>query len=237
MANWPAPKHVHALTTTRLTGQSKPPFDQNNLALHVGDEPLSVNANREALMQTLKLPHTPAWLNQTHSTRCVFVEEETDRDADAAITRSRGLPLAILTADCLPIVLCNHEGTEIAAIHAGWRGLVNGIVEQTLSRMQSKSNHLMAWIGPAICRTCYAIGDEMQQAYLERYPMTATLFELRGQQYHADLPKMAEMILKEQGVHQVFQSDRCSYEEQRQFYSYRRDGQTGRMATLIWLDQ
>lgn len=237
IANWPARTSVRALTTTRTIGQSKPPFHQNNLALHVGDSSVDVMANRKALFQALDLPQEPAWLNQTHSTRCVIVEDETNRDADAAITRTPKVPLAILTADCLPILLCNLDGSEIAAIHAGWRGLVNGIVENTLNRMREQPSHLMAWIGPAICQTCYAVGDEMYQMYMDRYPSTASLFKEIRKQRHADLPSMAEIILKEQGVLQVFQSGKCSYECQNEFYSYRRDGQTGRMATLIWLNE
>ena len=227
---------MHALTTTRSNGQSKSPFANNNLALHVGDSAQHVIANRQSLIHSLKLTQEPVWLNQTHSTRCVIAEDEIDRDADASYTRSHGLPLAILTADCLPIVVCDYPGTEIAAIHAGWRGLVNGIVENTLNRMQ-RNNPLMAWIGPAICQRCYAVGDEMQQAFVDHYPFTAPLFKKIGTQPHADLPKMAEMILKEQGVYQVFHSNKCSYECQKELYSYRREGQTGRMATLIWLNK
>lgn len=236
-AKWPAPKKVRACTTLRTHGHSNPPFDQNNLALHVGDSSMDVIENRKNLFQTLNLPKEPAWLHQTHSTRCVVVEDEIERDADAAITRSPNTPLAILTADCLPILLCHLEGSEIAAIHAGWRGLVNGIVENTLQRLHAQTSDLIAWIGPAICQSCYAVGDEMYDTYVDRYPPTASLFKNIGGQRHANLPKMAEYILKAQGVYQVFQSGKCSYESQNEFYSYRRDGQTGRMATLIWFNE
>lgn len=235
-ANWPAPPNVHALTTTRTVGFSLPPYDKNNLALHVGDNSTNVEANRNSLVSSLQLPNQPIWLDQTHTNLCVVVEEETNRIADAAITRHRGFPLAIMTADCLPIVLCNRSGTEIAAIHAGWRGLVNGIVENTLDKMHSHPKTLLAWIGPAICQTCYEVGDEMQQAYVSRYPFTASTFLNKDSHRHANLPKMAELILQSLGVMAVFQSGACTFELENEFYSYRREAQTGRMATLIWFN-
>ena len=150
LSNWPAPINIRALTTTRLGGESLPPYDNNNLALHVGDNADHVLKNRLALVNSLHLPGEPIWLEQTHSNHCVVVEDEPNRVADAAITRCKQFPLSIMTGDCLPILLCDKAGTEIAAIHAGWRGLVNGIVENTLSKMLNHSETLIAWIGPAI---------------------------------------------------------------------------------------
>ncbi|MCX7117445.1 MAG: peptidoglycan editing factor PgeF [Legionellales bacterium] len=233
-ANWPAPPHVCALTTARGIGHSLPPYDQNNLAQHVGDHEARVLANRLSLKKALLLPKEPIWLDQTHSTTCVVVENEDTRHADAAITRCKENPLAILTADCLPIVLCDKEGTEIAAVHAGWRGLAYGIVENTLAKMQSHPNTLMAWIGPSICQACYEVGDELFNTFTKRYPTTQNTFTKQGSSIHANLPKMAELILKGEGVSEVYQSGACSYELKHQFYSYRREAQTGRMATLIW---
>ena len=235
LANWSAPSTVQALTTTKLGGYSLSPYDSNNLGLHVGDNEQHVQANRAELRNALQLPAEPIWLEQTHSNHCVVVENDTNRIADAAVTRSNKFPLAIMTADCLPIVLCNHEGTEIAAIHAGWRGLVNGIVENTLAKMHSSPQTLMAWVGPAICQTCYKVGPEMREAYINRYPYTETTFQYQGEHCHANLPKMAELILNAQGVNEVHQSKACTYELKNQFYSYRRESQTGRMATVIWL--
>ena len=207
------------------------------MGLHVGDNPYHVNSNRAALVPSLQLPSEPIWLEQTHSTDCVLAEEETLRTADAAITRRESIVLAILTADCLPIVLCNRSGTEIAAIHAGWRGLVNGIVENTLNKMLSPPETLIAWIGPAICGACYEVGDEMHQAFINRYPFTASTFKHKGTQSYADLPKMAELILQAQGVGIVSQSGACTLELKNKFYSYRREAQTGRIATLIWFNR
>ncbi len=236
LANWPAPSNVRALTTTRSAGHSKPPYDFNNLALHVGDNEERVLANRLLLRQSLEFTHEPVWLEQTHTNLCVVVEDEPNRHADAAITRQTNVPLAIMTADCLPIVLCNQSGTEIAAIHAGWRGLVNGIVENTLTKMQSHSDELLAWIGPAICQNCYEIGFEMRDAFTSRYPFTNNTFKKIDSHTYANLPKMAELILNAQGIQAVYQSGACSYELKNKFYSYRREEQTGRMVTLIWFN-
>jgi YfiH family protein len=232
-ANWPAPKNIHAFTTTCEGGYSKAPYASNNLALHVGDEEVHVLKNRAALMRTHALPNEPAWLEQTHSTRCVVVETDTNRIADASITRVQQQPLAIMTADCLPILLCNREGNEIAAIHAGWRGLLNGVVENTLKKMQTPSANLLAWIGPAICQQCYKTSSEVKEAYLKQYPFTTSAFD----NLHANLPKLAELILNSAGVLSIFQSNACTFELSNMFYSYRRQSQTGRIATLIWFNE
>ena len=234
LANWPAPPGISALTTTRLGGNSISPYASNNFGLHVSDKQEHVLLNRQQLIAHLELPSEPAWLEQTHSTRCVVVEEESERTADAAITRQRDIPLVVMTADCLPIVLCNQEGTEIAVVHAGWRGLVNGIVESTLSKMTSSTATLMAWIGPAICQRCFEIGDEVRSAYIEKYPFTKATFTTKGIKQFANLPKMAELVLHAAGVAAVYQSSACTFEQKNEFYSYRREPQTGRMATLIW---
>lgn len=233
-ANWPAPANIHALTTNRTVGHSQPPFDHNNLALHVGDNEAHVRMNRLALVNSLLLPNEPTWLLQTHTNHCVVVEKDSHRLADAAVTRRKEFPLAIMTADCLPIMMCNREGTEIAAIHAGWRGLVNGIVENTLDKMDSKPDMLLAWIGPAICQTCYQVGGEVLQTFTERYPFTAPTFQKQGVHLYANLPKMAELILNSHGVTAVYHAAACTFEHKNKFYSYRREAQTGRMATLIW---
>lgn len=236
LANWPAPKNITALTTTRLSGWSEEPYTANNLALHVGDNPAHVLKNRAALKDALQLPSEPIWLNQTHSTTCIIAESDTSRDADAAITRSIMHPLAILTADCLPITLCSLNGDEIAAIHAGWRGLFNGIVENTIHKMNNKGEQLMAWIGPAICQNCYETGDEVYRAFTEKYPLSSSAFVSRQSKWLANLPKIAEIILNSQGVQAVYQSNLCTFELNDALYSYRKQAQTGRIATLIWFN-
>ena len=241
-AHWPAPNHVFALTTTRSGGVSIPPYDGNNLALHVGDDEKDVQQNRRKLIETLKLPSMPAWLEQTHTNRCVVIEEDSNRLADAAVTRQHNTVLAIMTADCLPIVITNHQGTEIAAIHAGWRGLANGIIESTLSQMHSDPSDLIAWVGPAICQRCYETGDEVQNIFTEQYPFTQSAFQYHQHRLYANLPEMAEMVLKHHGVSQVYQSKQCTFETKNEkniknkYYSYRHEKQTGRIVTLIWFN-
>ena len=226
IANWPASPNIHALTTT---------CEQGNLALHVGDDEIQVLTRRKNLRQNLNLINEPHWLNQTHSTRCVTIEEDDFRDADAAITRIPQQPLVIMTADCLPILLCDQQGQEIAAIHAGWRGLLNGIIENTLKKMKSKS--LFAWIGPAICGQCFEVGDEIEQQFTDKYQFTRSAFRTLHNKNHADLSLIAELILNYNGVSNVTQSNSCTFEGINKYYSYRRTPQTGRIATLIWFNK
>lgn len=240
VANWPAPSHVKALTTTRSLGYSKPPYDQNNLGLHVGDNPEHVLLNRRGLITSLNLPQEPEWLQQTHSTLCINVDNEITRNADAAISHEPNRVLAIMTADCLPIMICNQQGTEIAAIHAGWRGLVNGVIENTVTQLKSHPKDLMAWIGPSICQACYEVGDEVRNTILRKYECTGQCFMPSSQttkhtpKWLANLPHLAEQILKKLAINAIYQSNMCTFEQKEYFYSYRHTPQTGRIATLIW---
>jgi len=231
-AQWSAPNNVKALTTTIQGGVSVGPYASNNLALHVGDNPAHALQNRERLRAKLNLLHEPAWLEQTHSSVCVTVEETTVRQADAAITRVVAQPLVILTGDCLPILLCNTQGSEIAAVHAGWQGLASGVIERTLDQMQSPADELCAWIGPSICQDCYEISDAIKSRFLERYPYSISAFRQR----YANLAKIAELILSSHHVPAVFHAQICTFEQINACYSYRRNKQTGRMASLIYLN-
>ncbi|MFT4059409.1 MAG: peptidoglycan editing factor PgeF [Legionella sp.] len=237
LANWPAPKNITALSTTRFFGFSKAPYDTNNLGLHVGDQEEHVLQNRKQLIEQLNLPGEPQWLNQTHSTRCVLVENNPDRNADAAITRSLKHPLVILTADCLPIMLCNIQGNELAAIHAGWRGLANGIVENTLEQIHSKTHDLLAWIGPGICQKCYEVGNEVYETFITKYSLSKSAFKATSSnKWLANLPKIAEIVLNSQGINAIYQSELCTFESESELYSYRKTSQTGRIGTLIWFN-
>ncbi|WP_058529635.1 peptidoglycan editing factor PgeF [Legionella londiniensis] len=236
-ANWPAPDHIAALTTTKLGGVSTLEYESNNLAMHVGDSSAAVQRNRDNLVHSLALVREPVWLIQTHSNRCIVVEEEDERNADAAITRNSVFPLAIMTADCLPVLLCDRKGTEIAAIHAGWRGLASGIIENTIEKMNNKTDSLLAWIGPAICQSCFEVGEDVRRNFKNRYTYADQIFRERGDKKLADLPRMAELILNQLGVYAVYHAGLCTYELHETFYSYRRQGLTGRMATLIWFKQ
>lgn len=235
-ANWPAPKNISAVSTTRSAGFSPPPYDSNNLALHVFDEETLVKQNRQHLKEQLNLGHDPIWLEQTHSTLCVIPEQEDNRVADAAVTRSPTHPLVILTADCLPITICSLQGDEIGAIHAGWRGLLNGIVENTLTKMQSRRQDLIAWIGPAICQDCFEVGEEVYEAFTSKHPTTVSAFKPNQSKWLANLAQMAELILHSHGVKAVYQSGLCTFELKNEFFSYRRTSQTGRIGTLIWFN-
>lgn len=235
-ANWPAPSNVIALTTTRADGFSLAPFDGNNMGFHVGDNPMHVRANREALSSSLDLPNAPEWLEQTHTNHCIVIEDDKNRSGDATITRRSHTVLSIMTADCQPILLCNKQGTEIAAIHAGWKGLVNGIIENTVAKMASSPSDILVWMGPAICQSCFEVGDDVRDIYLQRYSFANTSFKQRGVKWLANLPDLAKGILNQLGISNVYASDMCTYENKNEFYSYRREQQTGRMATLIWFN-
>ncbi|QBR84106.1 peptidoglycan editing factor PgeF [Legionella israelensis] len=235
-ANWPAPANISAVTTLRTGGFSQQYYAHNNMAYHVGDHEKDVLKNRERLKRTLYLPAEPTWLNQVHSNICIVAETEEERTADAAISRSIGYPLAVMTADCLPITLCNLQGSEIAVIHAGWRGLVHHIIENTLSKMTAKPHDIMAWVGPSICGNCFEVGEEVHQIYKENYPDSTQAFQGKQLKWLADLPLIAEMILNANGVKAVYKAQRCTFELKNEYYSYRREQQTGRMATLIWFN-
>lgn len=234
-AHWPAPPSIRAVTTTRMGGVSQADYGAMNLAAHVGDDVQNVAKNRRILREALRLPNEPIWLEQSHSTRCAEVTSaDCNRDVDAAITRQKNQVLAILTGDCLPIVLCDQQGTEIAAIHAGWRGLANGIVDNTIAKLHANPTQCLAWIGPAICGRCYATGAEVLDQFICRYSFAAQAFTKIDHQWYADLSKLATLILEALGVGAVYPSHVCTFEKNSEFYSYRRAAQTGRIATLIW---
>ncbi len=235
-ANWPAPPNVHAFTTMRSGGVSQLPYDSNNIAFHVEDNPEAVSANRKLLKEHTGLDNEFIWLNQTHTTTCIIPEEDNNRDADAALTRQANTALVVMTADCVPIVLCNKKGTEIAAIHAGWRGLVGGIIENTLVKMQSPREELMAWIGPAICMQCYSVGQEVHQQFVQQYPFSESSFHPFEDRMQVDLSAICEQVLHSEGLAAAYQSKECTFENKNRYYSYRRASQTGRIATLIWFN-
>lgn len=231
--NWPAPSNISAFTTTKHGGVSLNPYQSNNLALHVQDNPLHVENNRAFLIKQFHLPQSPEWLNQTHSNRCIIVDETTSRNADAAISRTPKQVLAILTADCLALLITNKTGTEIAAIHAGRKGLLDGIIEQTISKMHSKLSDLLVWIGPAICQNCYKIDTILRDAFIQKYPFSENTFQASQEKWLFNLSYLAELILNKLGIEAIYQSAICTYEHN-DFYSYRRATQTGRIASLIW---
>lgn len=233
---WSAPSTVSACCTTRLGGISDPPYDSLNLGLHVGDDEARVRQNRRELRQQLQLPSEPGWIEQTHGTSTVILERDSCRDADAAVTREPGQVAVVMTADCLPVLICNRDGNEVAAVHAGWRGLQAGVIQSALDTMMSANDQLMAWIGPGISQACFEVGDEVRAAFAESLPGAEDFFIAHGAgHWLCDLAGLAEITLNRQGVVQVFRDPHCSYRDAEQFYSYRRAQTTGRMASLIWI--
>ncbi len=234
---WDAPPGIRAYCTTRAGGFSTSPFDSLNLALHVGDDPGHVAQNRQLLQQELNLPAEPGWINQTHGIHAVTLEQESSRDADAAITRVRGIVAVVMTADCLPILICNRDGNEVAAVHAGWRGLQAGVIQAALAKMKSPSGKLLAWIGPGISQACFEVGAEVRAAFIDSMQDGQPFFKAnRKGHWLCDLAGLAELVLKRQGVIDVYRAPNCSYRDAELFFSYRRNATTGRMASLIWIN-
>lgn len=240
---WPAPPRVRALMTTRHGGVSLPPYDSLNLAGHVGDDPRAVAENRRILRR--HLPAEPLWLTQVHGAG--VAEAGVDAigvEADAAVARAPAQVCAVLTADCLPVLLCDTHAHVVAAAHAGWRGLAAGVLEATVRAMRIGPARILAWLGPAIGPDAFEVGEEVRQAFIEQDPLAATAFRpalpgtLDGapRKWLADLYTLARLRLKALGVERVYGGVGCTYREAGRFYSYRRDGRTGRMAALIWLD-
>ena len=235
--DWLAPPAIRACCTTRHGGFSQAPYDSLNLGLHVGDDADLVARNRACLREQLELPSEPCWINQTHGVRAVTLGEDDGRDADAAITREPGFVAVVMTADCLPILICNREGSEVAAVHAGWRGLQAGVIQSTLAAMHSSPQQLIAWIGPGISQACFEVGDEVYAAFVGQDPAAADDFTAsRPGHWLCDLGGLAESILCAAGVAGVTRSPHCSYRDAEMFYSYRREATTGRMASLIWIN-
>jgi YfiH family protein len=237
-ATWPAPPNVRALTTTRTGGASRGPYDSLNLGDHVGDTDQAVVRNRELLHETLKLPGEPLWLKQVHGTNVVDAAgAHIGAMADGAHTDRAATVLAVLTADCLPVFLCDRAGSEIALLHAGWRGLAAGVIEAGVHAMQARATDLMAWFGPAIGPQAYTVGDDVRAAFVSADARAARAFRATGpSQWLADLYALARQRLNALGVRAVYGGQSCTWQESDRFFSYRRDGQCGRMASLLWLE-
>ena len=240
--DWKLPKGVRALYTNRIGGASKPPYSGFNLATHVGDELFSVQQNRKHLMQLAELKTSPFWLDQQHMDTVVKLPYENLSDqpvADASWSRSTGMVSVVMTADCLPILLCAQDGRSVAAVHAGWKGLEKGIITKTIQAMGVEANQLTAWVGPAISAQHFEVGQDVYDAFAAVDLSYTRFFQARESQtpkYLADLPGMAQFEMQSLGLKDVVLSGLCSYEDEQQFYSYRRDTQTGRMASMIWIE-
>ena len=232
--DWPAPSHVQAFTTTRRGGFSQGPWRSLNLGGNCGDDPQHVEMNRHALAGLL--PSKPRWLNQVHGTGVVNWDKAFNAEADAITSQRKGQVCPVLTADCLPVLFCNQAGTHIAAAHAGWRGLAAGVLEATVSAMACKPTELMAWLGPAIGPNAFEVGKDVYDAYIQVSADNAIAFKPHRDRWLADLYLLARLALGKVGIKQVFGGQHCTYEEKNSFFSYRRDGETGRMASLVWFE-
>ena len=222
-----------------MPGQSVAPFDSFNLGAHVGDAPEAVAANRLQLQESLGLKLAIPWLNQVHGTAIHVhqIGEHATVVADACISRTPGLACAVLTADCLPILLCAKDGSAVAAVHAGWRGLLAGVIEACVEQLAS-GNEIAAYLGPAIGAAAFEVGPELREAFLAHDPSSAAAFKAgMGDRFFANLALLARQRLQNLGIASISESGRCSYSEHDVFYSHRRAGpETGRFASLIWLE-
>ena len=236
--DWPASGTVRAISTPRHGGVSPPPYASLNLADHVGDDPAHIAENRRRLAAMAGLPAEPAWLKQVHGTTVVAAETVlTPVAADAAFTRAPGRPCVVMTADCLPVLLCDRAGTVVAAAHAGWRGLASGVIAATVARMGVRPAELLAWLGPAIGPNAFEVGEDVRAAFLALDAGNAGCFRPSpAGRWLADLYELARRQLRERGVSAVYGGEFCTFSEPERFFSYRRQNRTGRMATLIWLE-
>lgn len=244
--NWPQPDGVQACITTRHGGSSLPPYASNNLALHVGDEAAAVMANRQRLCESLELVKPPQWLEQVHGVKVAMAKADGQaRTADACFTTEPGLACVVMTADCLPILVCDQKGTQVAAIHAGWRSLAKGIIGRTLQKFTGPTTQLLAYLGPAISQSHFEVGVEVLEAFFKMARDGQHSDEIahsfrpgqRPLHFYADIYALARAELKALGVHHVYGGDYCTFADSDRFYSYRRDKVTGRMASLIWLSE
>lgn len=235
--DWPRHPRVRACVTTRSGGVSVGPYAALNLAQHVADDPAAVIENRARLRRTLQLANEPAWLEQVHGTEVARIEQlQGVPCADASWTARDATPLAILTADCLPVLFANDAGTCIAAAHAGWRGLEAGVLENTVRQLPSLPATLTAWLGPAIGPEAFEVGSEVRTAFVRHDPAAADAFRARDNgRLLCDLYLLARQRLAQIGIHRVYGGGLCTFTDDARFFSFRRDGVCGRMATLVWL--
>lgn len=236
--DWPAPANVVAACTTRNAGFSDAPFGSLNPASHVGDNVEKVTANRSLIRQELLLPADPCWLNQTHGDKVFSLVEDLTHapEADASITEQINKVCVVQTADCLPVLMCDQQGQQVAAVHAGWRSLAAGIVPKTASLFHASPEQLLIWLGPAISAQHFEVGLEVKNQFLQLHADNERAFtpSVRSGHSMADLYLLAKIQLQQLGIKQIFGGDYCTYADSERFYSYRRDGQTGRMASLIY---
>jgi len=236
--NWPAPKNVKAFQTTRLGGFSAAPYQSFNLAMHVGDDALVVAKNRQLLSDYL--PSEPVWVNQVHGVDAIDAAKSTClENADASFSHHKNVVCVTMTADCLPVLLCDTTGSVVAAVHAGWRGLCDGVIESAIAQLKVPNETILAWLGPAIGPTAFEVGDDVRDGFLEKDAMASVAFkQQKDDKWLCNLYEIAKQRLNSVGVHQVYgasiNENFCTFTQEEKFFSFRRDQTTGRMASLIW---
>lgn len=238
--DWPAPSKVRAFSTTRVGGVSGGPFDSLNLSFSSGDDAECVRRNRARVMSALGIPEAPRWLKQVHGIRVVDAEAARRRpQADASTSNQPGQVLALMTADCIPVLICDRRGHRVAAAHAGWRGLAAGVLEGTVAALESDPSELLAWLGPGIGPKAFEVGPEVRDSFLARDPEAARWFRQgNGDRLLANLYELARQRLARAGLDAVFGGAYCTYSDPARFFSYRRDGKrSGRMGSFIWLQE
>lgn len=234
--DWPAPARVKACVTTREGGVSLAPFDSLNLGDHVGDDPAAVAENRRRLTDHFSI--TPAWLQQVHGIDVVEADPARVATADASWSTTPGIACTAMTADCLPVLFCNRAGTHVAAAHAGWRGLANGVLEATLDSLAVPADEILAWLGPAIGPQAFEVGPEVREAFIAQHADAERAFlpSHNAGKFLADIYALARLRLAARGVTAVYGGGLCTVNDPR-FFSYRRNARTGRFASLIWLER
>ncbi|TQI79008.1 hypothetical protein FHU10_0936 [Serratia fonticola] len=237
LPDWPLPAGVKACSTTRHGGVSLPPYDSLNLGDHVGDDALAVAQNRQRLVAAADLPQSPFWLEQVHGTRVLTLDGQAPEDlrADAVYSNVAGQVCAVMTADCLPVLFASQRGDEVAASHAGWRGLCHGVLENTVACFTAPPGKITAWVGPAIGPSQFEVGPEVRAAFIAADSAAAVAFIPHGEKFLANIYLLARQRLQRAGIFAIYGGDRCTMHEMSHFFSYRRDGVTGRMASLIWV--
>ena len=238
-ATWPAPKNIIAGTTLRQFGYSQGSFGALNLGDHVGDNIDNVKRNRQLLNDAMNLPSAPCWLKQTHSAK-VIAEPSNDIAiyADASITRKVEKICVVLTADCLPILITSKSGDIVSAIHAGWRGLADGIVENTINTMHSSPEELLVWLGPAISQLAFEVGNDVREIFLGLDINNNVFFKSNERsRWQADLYGIVKLKLNLLGVREIYGGDECTFSDERRLYSYRKNNKCGRMASIIYMQK
>lgn len=234
-ADWPAPRGIRALCTTRVGGCSEGPWATMNLGGNCGDDPERVSRNRAILEQDL--PGKPLWLKQVHGVDVIdhrVVAEDSESEADAQVAFEAGQICSVLTADCLPVLFCSRNGDRVAAAHAGWRGLANGVLQATVNALECDPGDLLAWLGPGIGPAAYEVGQDVLDAFSGDFPNG---FKQSGDHWLMDMYTLARLKLAAAGVIRVYGGNWCTFGQEELFFSYRRDGITGRMASLVWIEE